>query len=182
MLKYNICFMKRGEEILLLNREKSSWMGCWNGIGGKLEANETIRASMIREIREETGIEIDHLQFKGMITWTVDEESFGGMYVYMAEVPVDFEYVTPIRTDEGILDWKKISWIVHPENHGIATNIPHTLPMMLKDAVCYDHHCMYEGSQLREMVSHVIDARMEYDDHLLHEYLSQHGHKQFTMA
>lgn len=32
-LKYTICFIKRGDEILLLNREKSSWMGSWNGVG-----------------------------------------------------------------------------------------------------------------------------------------------------
>jgi len=182
MLKYNICFIKRGEEILLLNREKSSWMGCWNGIGGKLEAHETIRESMIREIQEETQIDIDDLRFKGMITWTVDKVNYGGMYIYLAEVPVDFEYPAPIRTDEGILDWKTVPWIMHPENHGIATNIPHTLPMILEDPKCYDHHCIYEGSQFKQMTSHVIDARVEHDGALLQAYFKQHAHKQLSMA
>lgn len=49
-LKYNICFIKQGDRILLLNREKPSWMGCWNGVGGKLEPEESPTQSMIREI------------------------------------------------------------------------------------------------------------------------------------
>lgn len=108
MLKYNICFIKRGQEVLLLNREYPSWMGCWNGIGGKLELQETPRESMIREIEEETNIRDYVLHFKGMVTWTSDGSNFGGMYAYVAEVLESFTYPTPIKTVEGILDWKNI--------------------------------------------------------------------------
>lgn len=35
MIKYNLCLIRQGNKILLLNRERSPWMGCWTkeGIG-----------------------------------------------------------------------------------------------------------------------------------------------------
>jgi hypothetical protein len=64
MLKYNICFVKRGDEILLLNREKASWMGCWNGIGGKLEPMETPREAMIRFMLNDTHCYDHHCEYE----------------------------------------------------------------------------------------------------------------------
>lgn len=56
MITYNICFIRRGDQILLLNRQKSSWMGAWNGIGGKIEQGESPVESVRREVLEETGL------------------------------------------------------------------------------------------------------------------------------
>ncbi|WP_169082901.1 NUDIX hydrolase [Paenibacillus sp. PL91] len=174
MLKYNICFVKRGDEILLLNREKASWMGCWNGIGGKLEPMETPREAMIREIEEETGIQACELHFKGLVTWTGEDFDFGGMYAYIAEVPESFEYITPIKTDEGILDWKKIDWIMNDHNVGIVSNIPRTLPIMLNDANCYDHHCVYENGQLQNLIQSSITSEIEANEKAREQYLQSY--------
>ena len=51
-LKYTLCFIRRGDEILMLNREKPSWMGMWNGVGGRMEANETPKECILREVWE----------------------------------------------------------------------------------------------------------------------------------
>ena len=40
MIKYNICFVRRGDEVLLLNRNPAL-DGVLEWRGGKLEANET---------------------------------------------------------------------------------------------------------------------------------------------
>lgn len=45
MIKYNLCYIRKENKILLLNRELPGWMGCWNGVGGKLQANEEPRVS-----------------------------------------------------------------------------------------------------------------------------------------
>ncbi len=161
MLKFTICFIKQGDKILLLNREKPSWMGMWNGVGGKLERNESPRESIIREIKEETGIVLDTVHFKGLITWSVDGNSVGGMYTYMAELPLDYRYETPIKTDEGILDWKDIQWILNPENRGVAYNIPRSIEMILFDGKCYEHRCFYMDGKLMNHESRVIDKGME---------------------
>ncbi|MBB6732937.1 NUDIX domain-containing protein [Cohnella zeiphila] len=156
MIKYNICFIRRGDRILLLNRELPSWMGCWNGVGGKLEPGESPRDSMAREIAEETGITACRITYKGLVTWTSDGGRFGGMYLYLGELPDTYEYPTPIKTPEGILDWKKIDWILHPDNVGVTSNLPVFLRAVLEDPRCYDHHVAYRDGRLAEHRSVVI--------------------------
>ncbi|MBR2568631.1 MAG: NUDIX domain-containing protein, partial [Paenibacillus sp.] len=95
MLIYNLGIIRKGSQILLLNRERSSWMGCWNGVGGKIEQGETPRASMHREMLEETGLDLDSISFIGFITWssTVGDVP-GGMYIYEAKLPEGESYPT----------------------------------------------------------------------------------------
>jgi 8-oxo-dGTP diphosphatase len=174
MIKYNICFIKRGEEILLLNREYPSWMGCWNGIGGKLEKHETPRESMIRELMEETNIEAYTLHFKGIITWSSEGANYGGMYTYLAEVPEHYDYPTPIKTDEGILDWKKIGWIMNSNNVGVAANIPESLDRILHDSSCYEHHCVYESGRLMDHISTPVDPLIEHDEIMREAYFRKY--------
>lgn len=152
MLKYTICFIKRGDEILLLNREKSSWMGSWNGVGGKLEKGETPSDCILREIREETGIIVEDITFKGTVTWNVDARYTNGMYAFVAEVPVSYQYTTPIKTDEGILDWKKLDWIFHPDNTGVA-NLSYFLDDMLEGDQVFDYHFVYKGDQVVNFIT-----------------------------
>jgi len=47
LVEFTICFLKKGDQILLLNRDFSEWMGAWNGVGGKIERNETPLAGAI---------------------------------------------------------------------------------------------------------------------------------------
>jgi 8-oxo-dGTP diphosphatase len=173
MLKYNISFIKRGSEILLLNREYPSWMGCWNGIGGKLDRCESPRDSMVRELYEETNIKEYELHFKGIITWTVDGSNYGGMYTYLAEVPEDFIYPTPVKVDEGILDWKKVCWIMNSNNSGIAANIPRSLNSILYDSNCYEHHFVYENGKLQNHFSTLINPLIEIDESIREAYFSR---------
>ena len=148
MLKYTICFIKQGNKILLVNREKPGWMGSWNGVGGHIEENETPTQCIIREIHEETGLKVNEVKFKGIVTWLDDDKYFGGMYTYIAEIAEDIEYKTPISTPEGILDWKTIDWILHPRNTGVARNIPTFLPVMLNDENNYEHACYFTNNNL----------------------------------
>lgn len=166
MIIYNICFIRQGERVLLLNRERPSWMGCWNGIGGKLDSSETARESMIREIQEETGIAEYELFYKGLVTWTSDGANYGGMYLYSAVVGDVLEYGAPVKTSEGILDWKSIDWILHPKNQGVASNIPYFLESALWDERCYDHYCDFRGGKLVEVTREEIAADTETLDGL----------------
>lgn len=167
MITFNICFIRQGNHVLLLNREFPSWMGCWNGIGGKLERDESPRDSMVREISEETALaESDYqLQYKGVVTWTSDHQQFGGMYLYEAQVPEDYVYSTPRKTSEGILDWKSIEWIMHPENQGLAANLP-TVMKYLNEASPYHHHCSYIEGKLAGILSEVIDEKTEHREQM----------------
>lgn len=172
MLKYTLCLIKQEKKILLLNRDFPTWMGCWNVLGGKIEAHETVRQSILREIEEEAHIELQNILFKGLITWsTVDGEQFGGLFLYFAELDDSYKYETPLKCDEGILDWKEIDWILHPENLGIAANISRCLNKVIHDENCYNHHSIFSEGILVDQVSTLIDKEFEDDEQLRNDYL-----------
>ncbi|EEK56193.1 MULTISPECIES: NUDIX hydrolase [Bacillus cereus group] len=124
MYKHTLCFIKRNEEILMLNRKYDPVKGLWNGVGGKIEKGETPLENAIREIKEETNIKVTHdqIQFKGIIKWE-DSSYSGGMYIYLVELLHEFIYHTPKKVSEGILDWKEISWILSDYNYGVGEMI-----------------------------------------------------------
>lgn len=64
MYKHTLCFIKRNEEILMLNREYAPVKGLWNGVGGKIEKGETPLENTIREIKEETNIKVTYDQIQ----------------------------------------------------------------------------------------------------------------------
>ncbi|MGE7758486.1 NUDIX hydrolase [Peribacillus sp. NPDC097895] len=132
MFKYTVCFVKINNEILMLNREKAPIMGVWNGVGGKIEKEETPDEGALREVFEETGIKVANFFSKGTVTWETSEGELDGIYVYLYEVDDDLTFVTPQKTREGILDWKSIDWILHPSNLGIAEMVAQYLPVLLK--------------------------------------------------
>lgn len=150
MFEYTICFIVQQDKVLLLNREKPSWMGSWNGVGGSLEDGETPEDCVLREVMEETAIKLEDVKFKGVVTWTVNGKPSGGMYAFISEIDESFEYDTPRRVDEGILDWKRVDWILHPKNTGIAHNLPYFLPIMLNDKGLYEHRCYFDGNALKK--------------------------------
>ena len=150
MYKYTLCFLKRNDEILMLNRDFAPVQGLWNGIGGKIKVGETPLDCIIREIEEETGISLkpEEVTFKGIITWETDLGYQDGLYVFLADIPSATHYETPQRTAEGILDWKKISWLLSPGQLGAGEMIPHYLPNVLNCPAPLKHVCILHNKKL----------------------------------
>jgi 8-oxo-dGTP diphosphatase len=147
MLKYTICFIKNNDEILLLNRQKQPNMGLWNGVGGKIEANETPTDAIIRETYEETGLLLDEVFYAGNVIWK-SAKGESGMYVFLADLPKDSQLNTPLKVDEGVLDWKKIDWVIDPENKGVVSNIHLFLPKLLNGDFNIEHQFTYENGNV----------------------------------
>lgn len=51
-----LLFLRQDNSILLAMKKRGFGEGRWNGVGGKVEADETIEQAMIRESQEEIGI------------------------------------------------------------------------------------------------------------------------------
>ncbi|MBP1915086.1 NUDIX hydrolase [Lederbergia galactosidilytica] len=143
MLKYTLCFIRKGSKLLLLNRTKSPNMGLWNGVGGKIEENETPIEGILREAWEETGIALDTVIHAGNVTWKSDQAN-SGMYLFLADLPEGVETQTPLSTREGILEWKEIDWILHPDNKGIVDNIPIYLAKILNGQIDLEYKFTYK--------------------------------------
>jgi 8-oxo-dGTP diphosphatase len=156
-LKYTLCFIRRKDEILMLNRQKPSWMGMWNGVGGRMEEGESPQECVIREVFEETDIKLSKVCYSGVVTWEDNGKDFGGMHVFLADVPDDYIYTTPRGTQEGVLDWKTIEWLFDSQNTGVIKNIQRFLPEMIKGETGAKYHCVYSGNELREFKKDIID-------------------------
>jgi 8-oxo-dGTP diphosphatase len=60
------------ERVLLIHRNarpNDAHLGKYNGLGGKMQADEDVVACMRREIREEAGIECLELTLRGTVSW-----------------------------------------------------------------------------------------------------------------
>ncbi|PGO22460.1 DNA mismatch repair protein MutT [Bacillus cereus] len=150
MYKYTICFIRKGDNILLLNRNKKPTMGMWHGVEGKIEEYETPYEGVIRETLEETGIELPSVTYKGNVMFQVKDEPLGseGMYVFLADLPDGVHIDTPVSTDEGILEWKSIDWILDDDNRGVVSNLQRYLPELLNEDDNLEHIFTYDNRNI----------------------------------
>lgn len=96
-----------GSEVLLVHRNAradDAHLGKYNGLGGKLEADEDVVAGMRREILEEAGIECTALSLRGTISWPGfgkhGEDWLGFIFLITR-----FEGTPPPSNAEGTLEW-----------------------------------------------------------------------------
>ncbi|WDM02928.1 NUDIX domain-containing protein [Alicyclobacillus cycloheptanicus] len=136
----------------MLNRNRPANMGLWNGVGGKLEPGEDPLTGVLREVYEETGIALAHARFAGTVTWRGTwhghDQAEGGMYAFLAEVTERERGPRLQETREGVLMWKPLSWILDPDNLGVAEHVSRFLARMLNDPVCYEHRCVFHDDRL----------------------------------
>ena len=64
----NMCMVYKGDMILVINRTKSDWPGL-SFPGGHLEENETLEESVVREMKEETGLAIKNPKLCAIKEW-----------------------------------------------------------------------------------------------------------------
>ena len=106
-MRYTLCFLTRGDEVLMLKRNHSPNRGLWNGVGGKISPGETPVDACLREVREETGYRLTTLRFHGILTWEGYETPPGGLYIFSSHAPEG----DPIITSEGELRWHPKAWV-----------------------------------------------------------------------
>lgn len=68
----NMGLIKKDDEILVLDRQKDDWPGL-TFPGGKVDDDEDIYHSVIREMKEETGLDMIAPRCVGYIEWNIDD-------------------------------------------------------------------------------------------------------------
>ena len=99
-----LCYLEKDNKYLMLHRNKKEIdinKGKWLGVGGKLENGETPEECLRREVREETGYELNSFEYRGLVifNYNADEPLF--MYLYTSS---DFNGIQK-ECDEGDLKW-----------------------------------------------------------------------------
>jgi 8-oxo-dGTP diphosphatase len=92
-------------------RPGDAHLGKYNGLGGKLEANEDIVSGMRREIREEAGIECGELQLAGTVSWPGFGKNGEDWFGFLFRI---FEWTgTPVTANaEGTLAWHELDRVM----------------------------------------------------------------------
>lgn len=99
-----LCFITHGDDILLLKRgaHKRVFPGRYNGVGGHIERHEDPQTGAIREMHEETGLDVTNVRFRGAIHVDAGAERSGIMvFVFSAEATTR----AFTNSDEGTLEW-----------------------------------------------------------------------------
>jgi len=103
-----------GRHALMIHRNArpdDQHLGKYNGLGGKLEANEDVLAGLRRELHEEAGIDAVDCVLRGTISWPGfgknGEDWFGFVF------RIDGYTGTPLESNpEGTLEWIDVERIM----------------------------------------------------------------------
>lgn len=150
VINSTLLIVRKNGKLLLGRKKRGFGEGKYNGVGGKLEFNETPDQAMLRETMEEVGIiplnwqKVGYIEYDEMMK---GERSLVCMHLYIATdyegEPKSSDEVEPFWFDENNLPWNE----------------------MLGDDIYWYHH-MLEGKKFKakfcfdddfNVVSHNID-------------------------
>ena len=138
-----LCYLKREDCYLLLFRNKKKNdvnEGKWLGVGGHIEKGESKDQAAIREIKEETGLDVHSLSCSGEVLF-VNDDYEEMMYVYEIE---DFSGKL-IECNEGELKWIPIKDIYeYPMWEGDKA----FLPLLINKGPYFKMEVRYKGKEL----------------------------------
>jgi 8-oxo-dGTP diphosphatase len=121
-----LCFITRGDEVLLLRGAptKHIWPDKYNGVGGHVEADEDIYTSAVREMREETGLDVADARLRGVLNIDVGQETGIIVFVFTARALRRDARPSP----EGTLEWVKQDRL---KTLDLVEDLPELLPKVL---------------------------------------------------
>jgi len=151
MINTSLCYITRGNEVLMLHRVKKKNdinHDKWIGIGGKFEAEESPDECLLREVKEETGLTLTSWKCRGVITFLSDQ---GGEYMYLFTADA-FEGKLK-ECEEGDLQWVSREFLY---NLPMWAGDKIFLDLLWQDAPFFLLTLRYEGDRL---VDAVLDGK-----------------------
>ena len=144
-----LCYITRGNDVLLLHRVKKQNdvnKDKWIGIGGKFEEGETPDECLLREAKEETGLTLTDWRCRGIVTF-LTSGPWDGEYMYLFTAD-SFEGELK-DCDEGDLQWVSREFMdTLPTWEGDKI----FLKLLWEDAPFFLLKLRYEGDRLVEAV------------------------------
>ena len=148
MRNTTLCYIRRGDDTLLLHRvkkENDENRDKWVGIGGKFEEGESPEDCLLREVREETGLTLEAWRYRGIVTFVSDEWGTEYMHLFTA----DAFHGEVKDCDEGVLEW--LPWERLPQLP-IWEGDRIFLRLIDEDAPFFSLKLRYVGERLAEAV------------------------------
>ena len=145
-----LCFVTHGDDILLMKRapHKRIFPNHYNGLGGHIERNEDPQTGAIREIKEESALDVVNVHYCGSTHVDVGNEAGIILYVFRAEATSrEFQ-----ANDEGQLEWLNLPHLLADIANGtcdllLVEDLPIVLPMIFGNqarSIPYFAHVSYD--------------------------------------
>lgn len=123
----SLLFLRRDNEVLLAMKKRGFGTGRWNGVGGKIDPDETVEQAMIRECQEEIGVTPTHYSQVGTILFDEyfkDEPTLMNVSIYIAD-----EWIgEPTESEEMRPEWFGLDAIPY---ESMWPDDPYWLPQVL---------------------------------------------------
>ncbi len=136
--------------VLLIHRNariNDQHYGKYNGLGGKLERNESVLDGLAREFFEETNLEIQSPILRGTISWPGFGKDGEDWFAFVFKI--EHWTGTPLSSNvEGTLEWVSISSLLSGELN-LWEGDRHFLPLVFDADPRVFHGVMpYDGGKL----------------------------------
>ncbi len=104
-----LLLLRRDDEILLAMKKRGFGAGRWNGVGGKLDAGETVEQALVRECQEEIGVTPTAYHKVAEHDFILDSEGQEPWHMFVHTYIADAWDGTPTETGEMAPKWFKIA-------------------------------------------------------------------------
>lgn len=138
-----LCFVQNGNDILLMKRasHKRVFPNQYNGLGGHIERYEDPLTGAIREIKEESGLDVHTIRLCSVHNIDAGAETGIVLFVYLAQSD-SRDFIDDGR--EGTLEWIAINQL---NNYDLVEDLPIILPKILElsdNDSAYSVHVSYD--------------------------------------
>lgn len=144
MKNTTLCYLEKDGCYLMLHRVKKQQdenAGKWIGVGGKFEEGESPEECARREVREETGLALEEVRPRGIVTFVSDQWGTEYMHLFTSTRFSGTLYAC----DEGELAWVPVSQVTKLE---LWEGDRIFLDLLARDVPFFSLKLVYEGDSL----------------------------------
>lgn len=128
MKQLTILFLLKDDQILLAMKKRGFGEGRYNGVGGKVEPDETLEQAVVRECQEEIGV--TPVEFSKVAEIIFDEQHKGVKERLQVHVFISkYWQGRPVETEEMAPKWFKTTEIPYEQ---MWADDPYWLPQVLE--------------------------------------------------
>ena len=146
-----ICEIIKDGKLLLKKASRGVSKGKWNGLGGRIEKDETETESVVREVKEESGLIINNPKKHGVITFYQGSKDkiFSIVHIFSTN-----NFQGQMRpSDEGELKWFDFNSIPFKE---MWPDDAIWLPLILEDKK-FDAEFLFDGNMEKILEYKIIN-------------------------